>query len=337
MSRPAKKVEDFYHHYTRSNDWAVHFTNIKELPPEQVKQFFSKWGAIKNVRQTGSTGTGYCFVHFELEESARNCALALKNELSVRLRPFMDRPLHVPRRKEKEEGLNGEELDFSFKKREPKYESRILKPDPAIDASNHRRLNEINGESSEAVHRRIPEFSTTKISEAPQERPLQVWELTKTADSSSRIVENSKSDVVNSLGGPEDKVLKYSGAASIVREEFLERKIPELQEVSEVSSSIVLSELNDHVKIATAEEVIVANIPAFCGIDIILELFRDFEPLCVTNIKLIPKNLIRYCHIYFQTPLDAKTVENIYDNAEIFGEKLIVLRVEALVEEALGG
>ncbi|XP_015112437.1 uncharacterized protein LOC107038071 [Diachasma alloeum] len=362
MERRPKKVEDFYHHYPRSNDWAVSFTNNKQLPPEQLKQYFSKWGTIKNVRQTGTSGAGYCFVHFETEESARNCAIDMKSSFSIRLRPFLDRPPLSSRREAEDTGLDGEELDFSFKKREQKDQSRICDENKKIeDKSNDSGIREeindsnnqqkIDGKSSKLNGQGLEPIEAAVARQKILNRPLEIKEnsdylmvssnktngLTSTSREMNGISNGSTSSTSREHSEPSEKILKYSGASPTPRRQSSQGEIPELREASEVlgaSASGAVVRPSDHVESVTAEEVVVANIPESCGIHLILDLFQQFEPICATNIKLIRQNFIRYCHIYFQTPFAAEAVETIYDNAEIYGKKLIVLRVESLEEAA---
>lgn len=55
--------------------------------------------------------------------------------------------------------------------------------------------------------------------------------------------------------------------------------------------------------------------------------------ISATVVRTIPENDLRYCFVYFTNLKNAKAVENKFDNFNMFGNRLIVLRKSQLLEQ----
>lgn len=79
-----------------------------------------------------------------------------------------------------------------------------------------------------------------------------------------------------------------------------------------------------------AQPIVVANIHTDYGVHYILHLFQKHDPICVSPMKIILKQGLRYCVVYVQSPLQARDIEKKFDNYSLCGKELIVLRAQKL-------
>lgn len=84
-------------------------------------------------------------------------------------------------------------------------------------------------------------------------------------------------------------------------------------------------------KMILASEVIVGNIHADFSEAYFLYLFRQCQPLAIGRMQIVPKTMARYCHVYFKTPREAAEVERRFDQFNLSGKKLIVMRPSKLM------
>ncbi|OXU27117.1 hypothetical protein TSAR_010473 [Trichomalopsis sarcophagae] len=110
------------------------------------------------------------------------------------------------------------------------------------------------------------------------------------------------------------------------------------QEISDMIVSngkgTLANDMNKKVMI-DAEEVIIGNIPIKYSAPYILHLFNYFEPIAISDIKVIPESSIRYCHVYFKRIQDCLEVERLFDQVALSGQKLIVQRPSTLMANAV--
>uniref|UniRef100_A0A6V7JLI4 RRM domain-containing protein n=1 Tax=Bracon brevicornis TaxID=1563983 RepID=A0A6V7JLI4_9HYME len=66
---------------------SVMFVNVKKLRKDKIERIFSQYGIIDSVQQTGRR-SGYCFVKYIQEESARLCAMDMPSHQEFKLEKF---------------------------------------------------------------------------------------------------------------------------------------------------------------------------------------------------------------------------------------------------------
>jgi hypothetical protein len=126
---------------------------------------------------------------------------------------------------------------------------------------------------------------------------------------------------------------------------YNDNKIPNLIHDTEIeqedfgsaSNCSLLADLynaSTRIFIMPMQEVIVANIHANYDMHYILHLFRKYNPIAATSVKIISETNIRYCHVYFETIQNATAVEKEFDDFFLFGKNLIVLRKLQLMKKA---
>ncbi|XP_018406163.1 PREDICTED: uncharacterized protein LOC108782387 [Cyphomyrmex costatus] len=110
-----------------------------------------------------------------------------------------------------------------------------------------------------------------------------------------------------------------------------------LKEFDVMSNSSLSNETRSLSKIVyiPMQEIIVANIHKNYGIHYILHLFEKYSPISATIVLTISETNIRYCHVYFKTVQDAVAVEEEFDNFDLYGQNLIVLRKSRLIDETI--
>uniref|UniRef100_A0A6V7HYF5 RRM domain-containing protein n=1 Tax=Bracon brevicornis TaxID=1563983 RepID=A0A6V7HYF5_9HYME len=413
--RVNKSPEDFYQYYQKLNSWAVNFQNNRELTVPQVKIFFSKWGNVVDVRQTGSP-SGYCFVHFETKENARQCVLDLKDDPIIKLRFFSQRtPANGDDAKSNYSGefRNDTNSRASSVKSEKKLTLRmpVVKPaaeilkngqsggsaevnkatPPALRTPNLRNgISKTPGSARERT--KSPEFvfqpvNTSKHQNEP-EKPAKTESstpnstpgvstpvvMTATEESINHSAESSSTASRDDGKGDEPpevaKELEVTNSQSIASQQALKnsnstdsqmvspQSIPPASESKDMYKNLPRliehcpspgyfppfvppkkrampppKELEEQMKNAVpAREVIVANIPEMCPLQFIIDLFEKYQPICMTDIAVLPPHNLRYCVVYFKSSEDTEAVEKIFDRTKIFGKRLIVLRSESLLE-----
>lgn len=138
-----------------------------------------------------------------------------------------------------------------------------------------------------------------------------------------------------------DSVLNFSEESdSKIRDPFttelpINDEPPELMSTEEFKQrSIKGSVCGDEVmRTIPAEEVIVANVHEGVSELYILYLLEEFEPISITEMKIIPEKGIRYCSVYFKSTADAIAVERQFDNFDLSGNNLIVRTPQLLISE----
>jgi len=112
-----------------------------------------------------------------------------------------------------------------------------------------------------------------------------------------------------------------------------EMKSKESDAMSNSSLSNETKKSSSKIVFIPMQEIIVANIHSKYGVHYILHLFEKYSPISATLVKTIPETDIRYCHVYFKSAQDAEAVEEVFDNFDLFGKNLIVLRKSRLLDE----
>ncbi|XP_033226823.1 uncharacterized protein LOC117179285 isoform X2 [Belonocnema kinseyi] len=138
-----------------------------------------------------------------------------------------------------------------------------------------------------------------------------------------------------------DSILNISEESdSKIRDPFttklrIDDEPPELMSTEELKQrSIKGSVCGDEVmKTIPAEEVIIANVQEGVSELYILYLLEKFEPISITEMKIIPEKGIRYCSVYFKSTADAIAVERQFDNFGLSGNNLIVRTPQLLMSE----
>ncbi|XP_011299512.1 uncharacterized protein [Fopius arisanus] len=288
----------YYIFDAKSDTWKVYFANNAALSISKIEAFFSKYGEIVKVQQ--NSPRDFCFIHFKREEDVKTCAFGMRNNSTIRLRPFRSTP-----------------------SRQGKHDSFDSKSSPDKEERNGKTGNDLkDGQRSGVEIHRGKKILPNSLSSDAQSTPSSSYELSSNSISAS--IESIPLDPTRSSAekkAPADD-------------------LPELiQKISIGSSNLGPLRTygtrhpptTEHI---TLQDVVVANIHESCEIDFILEMLEAFHPVCASKMKTIPEHSLRYCHVYFETSDQTQEVERIYDNAELFGKTLIVQRPGTLAANA---
>ncbi|XP_063983470.1 uncharacterized protein LOC135165779 [Diachasmimorpha longicaudata] len=291
-----RNIDAFVNYVPYRKEWSVQFSNAQyDLQIYQIYQLFSFSGRISNIIQRPNQDRTV-YVNYQSEMEARQCVIGMMQRKSIQLRPFSQN--HQNSMNNNQSAMNNNQ----------KTMYNTSRPETLGKVSSMK-----NGNDSE-------QLNETMISEVQ-------------SDESERqnLLEKSDSQT------PEEVIKQYKGHNESTVEQFLdtipfkievksreEEKSVEIQRRSREQRSQVIIE---------AQEVVVANIPQGYGVFYVLHLLEKLDPICASVVMTLGKDSLRYCHVYFKTPGDAEAAEEAFDDVELAGKKLIVMRPHAMAEE----
>ncbi|XP_015109064.1 uncharacterized protein LOC107035928 [Diachasma alloeum] len=414
ICRQSLNPENYYEYQPKFGVWLVHFENLKELSIEKVTKIFKKYGAVKNVSQTGSS-QGYCFISYWHKNDAKNCVLQSTND-GIKLRSFSP-TIRLMKNKQ----LSDDPEMFEAMKKKPIKTVNVIrtydndannnlkteKP-PKNDQHNYDKYYEAKSvffaNARKLSEKEIRElFSTYGYIETVQQtgyptgwcfvrfgseqcarecaidvvskgiiqleefKPASALKVRKQEKLTRRGLEEFSSRSFNfdnstvetfkhhSSSGSQtiqeiDLVIsgKYDDAMQKNREEMLmtlkknSKDLPKMvQKVIMISGKYFYVPMNSRVpwkKLKTvvvedvrAEGIVVANIHGACDTDFFGKLFEEYQPIFVTKIKEVGEGSLNYCHVYVKTDSFARAAVEHYDNFDVYGKSLIVVRPESLI------
>jgi hypothetical protein len=293
----------------RNGHYSVVFRNKYALTKTELIKIFSQFGKITRILARGDD-TGFHFINYETFEEVQRAIHGLQNNNNIKLVP------HRPKRKE----LSNQVNHYNDQNKNTNYSvstTQFMKPKKKeVDLFKY-------GNTTSKTSQQITTFNSNNIKDLLQNKSIICNHQINATNKSQ------KHSTIQSISTQDLFCSKINNAYSLTNSlNFKENdQIPKL--ITEANCKTIEKSKN----ILIAEEIIVANIHQSYGSAYFLHLFQNFDPLAVSYIEI--HNHIRYCYIYFKTEQHAIQVENQFDNYNLSGKKLIILRSCTLIKEAL--
>ncbi|KYQ46723.1 hypothetical protein ALC60_14244 [Trachymyrmex zeteki] len=348
-----------YYRTTKDGGFSVHFANKRGLSLEYIKDTFSSYGNVVSVYE-GSCQNGLKVITYKTLDEVISCLKGLQNDSQISILPQKDKlggearaanqnslnPWQATRMEDTSQKMfstdkqshheNNKQEKLSEYRGKPFYSSRAFdrnkfQGDNFSDSSRNSG-NDYKSNADEIKHKTAGSQMFDGICS-----PLQ-----------QKLINNEDHNQVTSKKQEETKLYSLmtetdSKIDKNKRFGIHDRKMPMLVSDAEMkpnesdvmSDSSLSNETRNSSKIVyiPMQDIIVANIHKNYGVHYILHLFEKYSPVSATVVKTISKNNIRYCHIYFKTVQDAIAVEEEFDNFDLLGKNLIVLRESRLINE----
>lgn len=336
---------DYEKYYRISKDnYTVHFVNKKGLSSEQICELFSPYGDVSSI-YAGGDNNRLRFVSYRTVEEVMKCLKGLQNSNVISILPQKDKMGET-------KTADQRSLNQWQAARIEDTSQRTFSTGKQFD------LNSIHNESSSENGKWLNHDTKTCDLDKCKDNNY----FPNTASHSSR--QNCKFNE-NEIRYPTnneryDHVIREKQQRTKLYPSKIETdteidknvgistydyKIPALISDTETKSieSDAMSDslLSNGIKNSSSkmkkpmQEIIVANIHTNYGIHYILHLFEKYHPISATLVNTIPENDIRYCQVYFKTVQDAVAVEEEFDNFNLYGKNLIVLRKSRLIDETI--
>ncbi|XP_012542609.1 uncharacterized protein LOC105840269 [Monomorium pharaonis] len=351
-----------YYKITKDGTYSVHFVNKKGLSSEEIKDIFSCYGDVLSIRGREENDNGLKFITYATKEEVIRCLKGLQNSNVITILPQKDKLEQLSETKatdkkssnqwqstrtedisqrtnndkqfnsnlsynEKFSG-NGEKLTHNAKTFDwDKFEDNISGTD-YVSRQNYKSNENIN------KHKNIDLFNE-KYSFSRQKNPINEYDQerkTMRKKQESKFYPSRKTETDTEMNGDLTISTHDYKIPALISEEI---KPKESDTVSDGSLSNGTKNFSSRFNFIPMQELIVANIHMNYGIHYILHLFEKYSPISATLIKTNEKTNVRYCHVYFKTIQDADAVEEEFDNFNLSGKNLIVLRKSRLIDETL--
>ncbi|XP_011641305.1 uncharacterized protein LOC105429814 [Pogonomyrmex barbatus] len=349
-----------YYRIGKDGTFSVHFP-AKGLEIDQVKEMFSYYGKVLSVQPRG-VNNGLMLVKYKTEEEVNRCIDGLWNSKMINILPQKDK---INDERKKSDNLNPwQEAKVDTSERHPssinkEFNSNIhnkkslgIKEMPIY---NHTKTSEEN------LWDNTDNFSDTGSRSSRQDYKSDTNKHHTGSYMSSNKYSFMKSNSIhNGIQNSEceireeqqriqpcsskytNTVINTSENAQINTNDKIpmliadtEMKSKDLDAMSDSSSSNGIRNFSSKISIIPMQEIIVANIPEEYGVHYILHLIEKYSPISATFVKTISESNIRYCRVYLKNIQDAISIEEEFDNFDLAGKSLIVLRKSRLIDEII--
>ncbi|XP_015606072.1 uncharacterized protein LOC107272915 isoform X1 [Cephus cinctus] len=356
---------DSYCKEGKNGNFCILFRNTSALSVDQIHKIFSEFGNVLSVNCAGNE-RGMRFVSYKSKIEAINSIMSLKGHESINLTPWMNKEEKDLKSQNKYKGqqsrltrVDDHELNFKQSKSDGTISSTNSnsmlcdETESTGERSNgsNNSDNFIQSKNNKSISNSLPRSTHKDIQSENQGKEgieiekcgnnNRIKSIHKIANCLSYQGTTDKEQLIKESGATKDNLHGSAGNRnSMMESEKLNDDIPDL-----ITSKEVMQNVNDYnaysnnyastlkkIKIVQAGEVIVANISKPFGAAYILHLFESYQPICISSIMTTTQS-IRYCHVYFQTPLEAHKVEKKFDKFPLHDNNLIVLRPEKLASE----
>lgn len=303
----------------RSGTYCILFKNNKGLEITDITEIFSEFGTISSIK-TGGDKTGYHFIRYKHLNEAVGAVEGLKNHPLIRL------AYHSPKN---QNGTNGaipkKKINFKGKFSQNSTKKSQDDQNQTFDKSEDSMWDSVRLKSEETNLNKSMDSDQVSISSRVSMRNHNVGFNKNHSRGGSR--SNRSNDTQHNV---ENNISEYHQGNS----KKFNTNSPKLSESDgHFHSDLNINHLQEQ-NTVLAEEVVVANLHSNVTAAYILHVFEKYEPIAVTKIKTVPKSKYRFCHVYFKTREIAMKAEDEYDETALFGQKLIVLRPNRLIDEA---
>lgn len=351
---------DYFKYYRKAKDgtYVVHFVNKQELELEEIKKIFSSYGDVLSAHLNRDKLNGLVFIRYKTLHEVEKCLRGLQNNNMITILPQKDK-INGTMKKTDQENSNhrqSAEMQDSFQGTNKQFNSNSnydknfseteekLVHNTTFDQKKFYSTNKflstdsrsLNHDNKSAITHSDFLMSDKQISSSSRQSFIN-YEVTDYNQ------EQQRKNKFHSFIKPDNMYVnkdvsdnKIPALISDTERKISDREVKqkEFDAVSNSSSQSGTKNISPNVMIIPMQEIIVANIHASYDVHYILHLFKKYNPISATIAKTILETDIRYCHVYFKTIQDAVTVEEEFDNFNLSGKNLIVLRISQLIKEA---
>lgn len=336
-----------YYRISKDNTYIIHFANKKGLTFEKIHELFSVYGTVLSL-YSGSNKI-LVFVRYKTLEEIIRCMKGLQNNNMISILPQKDKISEITDQRNSNQWQaartedtpqkifsNGKQFNSNSIHDERSLENRdtFKDTDNFSDTASHSSRQNYHFNESEIKYKNT---SSQKSNEKYSFLEQQNHTINEDYDQMRKKQQETKLYASTST----ETDVKRDRDMRINTHDY---EIPGLISYTETKSSdsnvISDSLLSSGIKSSSSkivyipmQEIIVANIHMNYSVHYILHLFEKHDPISATLVKIIPENNIRYCHVYFKTIQDAIAVEEEFDNFDLSGKNLIVLRKSRLIGE----
>lgn len=353
---------DYEKYYKALKDnYNVHFVNKKGLSSEQIYELFSPYGNILSVHPGGDNNK-LRFVSYRTVEEVIKCLKGLQNSNVISILPQKDKMGETKTTDQRSlnqwqaariedtsqktfstgKQFNSNSIHNESSPENGKWPNHNTKTcdldkckdnDYFSDTASHSSKQDCKFNENLIRYKNIsPQMSNEKCSFLKQQNP-------RNNEGYDHVIREKQQKTKLYPSKFEDTEMDRNIGISAY-----DYKIPALiSDVETKSNESVMSDslLSNGIKNSSSkihkpmQEIIVANIHMNYGIHYILHLFEKHQPISATLVKTIPESDIRYCQVYFKTVQDAVAIEEEFDNFNLYGKNLIVLRKSRLIDETV--
>ncbi|KYN07201.1 hypothetical protein ALC62_01867 [Cyphomyrmex costatus] len=353
-----------YYKITKDGSYSVHFANKKNLASEFIKDTFSSYGTITSIYDGGNVN-GLKVITYKTLDEVINCIKGLQNDSQIYLLPEKNKSAGESRTTN-QNSLNRWQAsrteDISQKtfntdkqfnsnsthnenNKQEKLSEYIEKPIYNIRACDFNKFDGADNFSDSTCNSRhdksnndatkyknmSPQMFDEKYSFLRQHKSINNEDYSRVMRKKQ---EGTKLDSSTMIEVDKNRRFSTHDQKMPMLVSNTEIKLKEFDVMSNSSLSNETRSLSKIVYIPM-QEIIVANIHKNYGIHYILHLFEKYSPISATIVLTISETNIRYCHVYFKTVQDAVAVEEEFDNFDLYGQNLIVLRKSRLIDETI--
>ncbi|KAL6428835.1 hypothetical protein ACFW04_007997 [Cataglyphis niger] len=343
-----------YYKIIKDGNYVIHFANKKELSLKEINKLFSSYGNVISVNFSGNRNNGLVFVKYKTLQEIITCLEALQNNPVICILPQKDKIDDTMKKTEQRNSYHWQptETQDSFqetsKQSNSNYDKKYSEAEKkliyntTIDQDkfdNTNNILDIDSQSSNHGYKSAITYSDSLIFNGQHSLSRQKSSIN--CQVSDYDLEQQQKNKFHSFTKQTsntymDKAISDQIPALISDTEIKQKKFDAMSNSSSMSSQSVIGSKNasSNVMIIPMQEIIVANIHANYDVHYILHLFKKYDPISATLVETILDTNIRYCRVYFKTIQDVVTIEEEFDNFDLFGKNLIVLRISRLMEEA---
>ncbi|XP_011256782.1 MATH and LRR domain-containing protein PFE0570w-like [Camponotus floridanus] len=345
---------NYYKYYKIGKDgtYIVHFANKKELSINEIRKLFSSYGNVVSVYFNEERISGLVFVRYRSLEETITCLKELQNNDMISILPQKDKINGTVKKTDQENSNHGQlaEMQDSFQRinrqfdSNSNYDKKFSKTEEKLThntTSDRNRFHStnnflntdfesLNDDNKSAITYTHSDFLISADKQiSSSQRSFNNYEVTnynQEQQHKSKFHSFTKPDIIINVNKDvsDDKIPALISNMEIKQKQF--------DAVSKSSSQSRIKNTSSEVRITPMQEIIVADIHANYDVHYILHLFKKYNPISATVVETLETNK-RYCHVYFKTIQDAVTVEEEFDNFDLSGKNLIVLRMSRLIEE----
>lgn len=337
-----------YYKIIKDGNYVIHFANKKELGSEEINKLFSSYGNVISVNFSGNKNNGLVFVKYKTLQEIITCLEGLQNNPMVCILPQKDKIDDTIKKIEQRNSYHWQPTETqdlfqetskhsnsNYDKKCSEAEKKLIY-NTTIDQDNTINFLDIDSQSSNHGYKSAITHSDSLISKGPHSLSRQKSSINCQVSDYDR--EQQQKNKFHSFTKQDSNTYMNKDISDQIPALISDTEIKEKEfdAISNSSSQSVIGSKNasSNVMIIPMQEIIVANIHANYDVHYILHLFKKYDPISATFVETILDTNIRYCRVYFKSIQDVVTIEEEFDNFDLFGKNLIVLRISRLMEEA---
>ncbi|KAL0105147.1 hypothetical protein PUN28_016653 [Cardiocondyla obscurior] len=327
-----------YYRIHKDNTYCVHFFNKKNLSTLEINEIFSSFGIVLSVRSRPEKNN-FVLIRYKTHEEITRCIKGLQNHDFITLLPEKTKVIADVKTDERNSSqLQTESAENTERLLEQKKKSIYNENVPNLNKfENANYISDVSHDSKQGYGFDKREYTSmnlpmSKEKYLKQRNSINSNDCDEVTRKNQTELSSSTKTKINTIANRNAQGIENCDVPELISDEEFQSNDSDL--MSENSSSYITKCASSNVAlIIPMQEIIVANIPTVCGVHYILHLFEKYDPISATIVKTISESNIRYCQVYFKTVRDAKTVEEEFDNFDLFGHNLIVLRSSELIDQ----